>query len=247
MDIDALTNTSVEERKTFLRSEFADGKNIEIAKKYRDINGGFIQAGDPIAVTISIKNLGPLPLTNVSYLDRYEKNIFQSSTQNRYTVYQNTQNDAVKGHVIGRGSLTELADGEFDYQFDQLSIPSNESISITYELKANAVAVGKFHVGVLETDDIYGDVSMKANAICGEQEILWKTVTPTPRSYLRTLKDVKKAGDVTGAQKGKFTDYNNNGSPDYIDLLNGTGDDNYIESSLWDPSKYGILVFREIP
>jgi hypothetical protein len=29
-------------------------------------------------------------------------------------------------------------------------------------------------------------------------------------------------------------------------LLSGIGNDHYIESSLWDPSKYGILIFREV-
>lgn len=287
MDIDALTNTSIDEKKTFLRSEFADGKNIEIAKKYTDVNGGFLQAGDPIVVTINIKNLGNAPLSTVSYLDGFEKNVFQASSRSQYSIYGNSSSGALSGNLffddladivdtsfttttsstgttaltgtgtrtgrpaglgnlIGSGSLKELTEGEFDYQFDGLRIPANENITIKYELKANAISVGKFHVGILETDDIYGDVSMNANAICGEQEILWKTIVPTPRTYTRTLKDIKKSGDVAGSQKGKFTDFNNNGSPDYIDLLSGIGNDNHIESSLWDPSKYGVLVFREI-
>jgi hypothetical protein len=41
-----------------------------------------------------------------------------------------------------------------------------QKITIKYLLKANAISVGKFHVGVLETDDIYGDVSMNANSVC---------------------------------------------------------------------------------
>ncbi len=241
MDIDALTNTSIEVQKSYLRSEFADGKNIEITRKYIDVNGGFLQAGDPINVLVEIKNTSSTPLTGASYLDKYEKNVFQEGKNDSYTIYGSS------GSTAGSGSLNKLTEGEFDYQFDQLRIPANEKIIIKYGLTANAISVGKFHVGILDPDDTYGDVSMNANAICGEQEILWKTIVPTPRTYTRTLKDIVKSGDVAGSQKGKFTDFNGNGSPDYIDLLSGIGDDNYIESSLWDPSKNGILMFREVP
>ena len=82
---------------------------------------------------------------------------------------------------------------------------------------------GKFKVGILETDDMYGDVSMNANAICGDEEILWKTIDPRPRSYLRTIKTITKLQDPNGAKDGKFTDFNNNGQSDYIDLLSGEG------------------------
>ena len=37
-DTSSLSNTTIEEQKTFLRSEFADGKNIIVDKKYEDIN-----------------------------------------------------------------------------------------------------------------------------------------------------------------------------------------------------------------
>lgn len=149
-------------------------------------------------------------------------------------------------NIIGSGSLKELTDGEFDYQFETYKIPAGESIIIQYGLTTNAVSVGKFHVGLLESDDAYGDVSMNANAICGDQEILWKTIPPVPRTYTRTLKEIVKGGDTAGSQKGKFTDFNNNGSPDYIDLLSGQGTNDVIESSLWDPAQFGVLVFREI-
>ncbi len=56
-------------------------------------------------------------------------------------------------------------------------------------MNANALAFGKFRVGLLESDDQFGDVAMNANGLCGEAEVLWKTVDPRPRSYTRTVKE----------------------------------------------------------
>lgn len=60
---------------------------------------------------------------------------------------------------------------------------------------------------------------MNANAVCGDEEILWKSVDPRPRSYLRTIKIITKLQDPNATKEGKFTDFNGNGQSDYIDLL----------------------------
>lgn len=65
----------------------------------------------------------------------------------------------------------------------------------------NSISFGKFKVGILETDDAYGDVSMNANAICGEEEIMWKSIQPAPRSYEKIKKEIVPKGDATGEQK----------------------------------------------
>lgn len=112
-------------------------------------------------------------------------------------------------------------DGEFDYRFEGIGLLSGESIRIQYEITTNALRFGKFKAGLLETDDIYGDVSMNANSLCGNEEILWKSIPPGPRTYEKTLKEIIPAGDTTGSMNGKFTDFNQNGQPDYLDLLSG--------------------------
>jgi hypothetical protein len=88
---------------------------------------------------------------------------------------------------------------------------------------------------------------MNANAICGDNETLYKSIDPRPRSYVKTLKSIIPLEDPSGSKGGKFTDFNGNKQPDYIDLLSGDGEPNEIRSSLWDPTTQGILVFREVP
>lgn len=88
---------------------------------------------------------------------------------------------------------------------------------------------------------------MNANAICGDNETLYKSIDPRPRSYVKTLKSIIPLEDPSGSKDGKFTDFNGNKQPDYIDLLSGEGGPNEIRSSLWDPTTQGILVFREVP
>ena len=88
---------------------------------------------------------------------------------------------------------------------------------------------------------------MNANAVCGDNETLYKSTDPRPRSYIKTIKSITPLEDPNGSKDGKFTDFNGNKQPDYIDLLSGEGGPNEIRSSLWDPTTQGILVFREVP
>ncbi len=237
-DTSALTNTTITEQRTYLRSEFADAKNITIAKVYTDKNGGTLQAGDRIDVAITITNTSSSTLAGVSYLDSNEKNVFKLSENTGYTIADNN------GSVSQSGSLNSLVDGTFDYQFDNLSIPAGSNRVIHYEMLANSLAFGQFHVGIFETDDSYGDVTLNGNAICGEQEIEWKSTAI--RSYNRIEKAIVAQGDASGKLDGKFTDFNSNSQPDYIDLLSGDGGPDELRSSQWDPARNGILVFREV-
>lgn len=131
-----------------------------------------------------IQNAGSTPLNQVSYLDSYEKSVFRLGDNTSYSVLNES------GVITGSGTLNELTEGEFDFQFDNLSIPAGKSITLRYSLFVSSISFGKFKVGILETDDIYGDVSMNANAICGEEEIMWKSVQPAPRSYEKIKKEI---------------------------------------------------------
>lgn len=77
VDISALKTTTIEEKRTFIRSEFADGKDVLIEKKYADANGENLQSGELINVSITIRNAGSSALNQVSYLDSYEKSVFR--------------------------------------------------------------------------------------------------------------------------------------------------------------------------
>ena len=47
---------TVTETRTFLRSEYADGKSIGVEKTYIDKNGGSLQSGDRVQVAIRLTN-----------------------------------------------------------------------------------------------------------------------------------------------------------------------------------------------
>lgn len=56
LNASALYDTTIEESKTYLRSEFVDAKNIVVAKTYRDKNAGTLQSGDRVEIRLSITN-----------------------------------------------------------------------------------------------------------------------------------------------------------------------------------------------
>jgi hypothetical protein len=240
INTNSLDNTTISDRATYLRSEFGAGEDLTVNRSFVDRNGGTLQAGDRIGVRINILNKGATERVNFQYLDSFDKTIFHSSENTTYTLKK-------AGIVTGTGALKPLTDGEFDYQFGGFNIRANESVDIEYEVVTNAVRYGKFKVGELERGDNLGDVSMNANAVCGDDEILYRSTDPRPRSYVKTLQSITTLEDPNGSKDGKFTDFNGNKQPDYIDLLSWEGGPNEIRSSLWDPTTQGILVFREAP
>ncbi len=201
------------------------------------MNGGSLKAGDRIEVKVALSHSGANTLSDVTYLDSNPRQVFQPGENRNFS--------QINGAKTLTGVLSDITSGPFDLRFTNISLPPKETVTLTYELKANQVRFGNFKVGLLATDDAYGDVSMSANAVCGEAETLWKTIEPFPRTYTKILKEAPENGDTKNALGGRFTDFNLNGQSDYIDLLSGTGDQDSLASSLWDPTRSGVLVFRE--
>lgn len=197
----ALDTTTLEEKRTYLRSEFAIANNIVIEKTYTDTNSGTLQGNDKIKVTLSITNSGSKALNNVSYLDSNDSTVFKLGDNRLYV--------RKIGSATFTGTLVESADEGFDLVFDGFSLEPKEKAVITYELVANPLGLGKFNVGRLESDDIYGDVSMNSSGVCGKGEVEWKSTNPAPRNYEK----INKEFTATGAKT--FVDENNNGIPDY--------------------------------
>lgn len=149
---------TVTETRTFLRSEFADGKSIGIDKTYIDKNGGSLQAGDRVQVAIRITNSGATDLSGVEYLDSFDTTVFSVPDVTEYSILSDA------GSLSG--SLNSLTESDFTFHFKGMSIGAGRSAIIQYEVTANALKYGTFKVGILETDDQYGDVSMNANSLC---------------------------------------------------------------------------------
>lgn len=238
INTDILSDTTVQTSRSYLRSEFLDAKDVLIAKTYKDKNGGTLQSGDRVEITLSLTNTGAQTLSGADYLDSNALNVFKETDTSTFT----RTNGAGQ---VATGALNALVQGEFDYQFTGFSIAPKETVKITYEMSANALAFGKFRVGLIEKDDELGDVAMIANGLCGEAEIIWKTVNPRPRSYEKITKETNTTPAGSSQLQGRFTDFNHNGQPDYIDLISGSGDNYSLSSNQWDATKNGILVFRE--
>lgn len=178
-------------------------------KTYIDKNGGSLQSGDRVQVAIRLTNSGSTPLTDVEYLDSFDTTLFSVPDSSDYSILSDAGTST--------GKISPLTDGDFIFHFKGMSIGAGRSAIIQYEITANALKYGTFKVGILETDDTYGDVAMNANSLCGDEELLWKSTAV--RSYEKTLKKIEASGDSGTALRGKFTDFNENGQPDYIDLL----------------------------
>lgn len=144
--------------KTFLKSEFAEDRDLRVIKTMKDVNSDPLKSEDPVEITITLGNSGSTTMKNVAYLDSFDKSIFSETDTPYYSVtapaYSHT------------GTLDMLSDSSYDYLFDGFDLRPGETATIRYSLKTNTVQFGKFVVGQLETDDTYGDVAMRANNIC---------------------------------------------------------------------------------
>lgn len=86
---------------------------------------------------------------------------------------------------------------------------------------------------------------------------LWKSVKPNPRSFEKTTRTFSKTVDDAGGLAGKFIDMNENGQPDYIDVLSAEVSQKDLEDmrkyyyhlngggTTYDASRLGILLFRQ--
>ncbi|MFZ3232395.1 MAG: VCBS repeat-containing protein [Patescibacteria group bacterium] len=144
--------------KTFLKSEFAEDRDLRVVKTMKDVNSDPLKSEDPVEITVTLGNSGSTTMKNVAYLDSFDKSIFSETDTPFYTV-----NAPSYSHT---GTLDMLPDSSYDYLFDGFDLRPGETATIKYSLKTNTVQFGKFVVGQLETDDTYGDVAMRANNIC---------------------------------------------------------------------------------
>lgn len=242
-----IASTYPEERfKTYVRSDYAANRGVEVEKKFSDLNGGFLQTGDTIEITIRLTNKAGSILRNVSYLDSFDKKLFSELPSPTYSRMVSSQTQVGTAQT---GALSLLTNDSYDYAFEGFNLASDQMAIIKYQLKANSVSFGKFFVGKLETDDVYGDVAMRANNVCQSDATLWKSIRPYPRSYLRTTKTfaVSNSGNA-GGMAGKLIDSNRNGQPDYTDLIgNPSVDPHAVESSTYNAKDFGMLLFRELP
>lgn len=82
-------------------------------------------------------------------------------------------------------------------------------------------------VGLLEKgevgDDIYGDISLSPNNMCGGDLIMWRSVPPYPRSYEKGSKQFIDNAVLPDSLAQNAIDVNKNGIPDYIDTLIASG------------------------
>jgi hypothetical protein len=129
---------TVTETRTFLRSEFADGKSIGVDKTYIDKNGGSLQSGDRVQVAIRLTNSGTTNLSGVEYLDSFDSTVFSVPDVTEYSILSDAG--------TATGSISALTESEFTFHFKGMSIGAGRSAIIQYEITANALKYGTFKV-----------------------------------------------------------------------------------------------------
>lgn len=242
-DFNALDTSDRGSKKTFIRSPFAEGKGLKVEKSYKPMmsgSGDTMQTGDKIQVEITLTNTSGKTFRDAVYLDSNEHTIFQEEQDGIYTVTRN-------GGDEEQHPLKYLTEGDFDYGFDFALLAPNETVKIRYLVTATPSAFGKMQVGLLEKgepgDDIYGDISLSPNNICGGDLMMWRSVEPYARSYEKGSKKFADNSKLPEELRKNTIDLDGNGIPDYIDELikSGKGDASTLKKySDAELAKYNI-------
>ena len=182
-----------------------------------------MQTGDKIRVEIILTNTSDTVFRDAVYLDSNDRKIFFAEQSGVYTIVRN-------GGTEEQHALKYLTEGDFDYGFDFASIAPGDTIRIHYLVTATPTALGDMRVGLLEKketgDDIYGDISIAPNNICGGNLIMWRSIPSFPRNYEKGNKQFADNSVLPDSLSQNAIDLDSNGIPDYIDELikSGKGD-----------------------
>lgn len=183
-------------------------------------SGDAMQSGDPIRVEILLSNTSKKAFSDSIYLDSNDRKVFSEDQEGVYKIVRN-------GGKETELPLKYMIAGDFDYGFDLGVILPGESIKIQYLVTATPVAFGKMQVGLLEKkevgDDIYGDVSLSPNNMCGGELTMWRSVEPYARSYEKGTKKLVDNSKLPDELLKNGIDADKNGVPDYIDELMSKG------------------------
>lgn len=232
-DTTALSTTvNAGSNRTFIRSPFAEGKGLKVEKSYKIITSqarDTMQMGDKIRVEIVLTNTTNKAFRDAVYLDSNDRKLFFPEQSGIYTTVSNSGTEQ-------QHPLKYLTAGEFDYGFDFVTIAPGEVIRIQYLVTATPTAFGKMTVGLLEKgeagDDIYGDIGLSPNNICGGTMIMWRSIQLYPRSYKKGTKLFVDNSILPDSLAQNAIDLNKNRIPDYIDALiaSGKGDPTVLKN-----------------
>lgn len=225
-DFSALNSPRALSDRVFVRSPFAEGKGLKVEKSYRIMTSqsrDTMQTGDKIRAEIVLTNTSTRTMRDSVYLDSNDRNIFLAEQNGIYTVMRNNGTEEQR-------AFKYLTEGDFDYGFDISDIAPGEVVRIRYLLTATPVAFGTMSVGLLEKgetgDDVYGDISLSPSNMCGGDLMMWRSTEPYPRSYQKGTKQFVDNSVLPDSLAQNAIDTNNNGIPDYIDALIGSGGTN---------------------
>lgn len=148
-------------------------------------------------------------------MDSNDTKLFQSTEEGTYTLERSGTGKTLP--------LEYLSSGQYEYAFNLATIEPDESLTVRYKLTARSIAFGRITVGLLEKgevgDDIYGDIAMSPNNMCGGSVTIWRSVDPAPRSYQKGIKNFEDTSKLPEELEQNTIDKDKNGVPDYIDAL----------------------------
>ncbi|MCH2188381.1 hypothetical protein MK079_00960 [Candidatus Gracilibacteria bacterium] len=202
--------------KTFIKSEYSEAAGIQVKKTYNDLNGGVLQTGDEIEVTVILENVSSSRKNNIVYGEDAGE-LFR-----------------VDESSIVLGEQGEVKDGisEYDFFVDRLNLRAGQATSFTYRTTTLPLQYGHIQVGYFEDgelgDDSFGDILFKQNnQNCGQIVDIFRS--QSSRGYARGHTNPQCSEDdlaLPDEIAKNAVDLDQNGIPDYIDELyeQATGD-----------------------
>lgn len=227
----------------FLRSQYADQRDIEISKTFTDTTPNFLQTGDRVYYDISIKNTGSQRRENVAYVDTIPK-YFRFATNN-FTVLSQDNLQLERNRGINNYSIL----------LDWFFLEPGEEVIVRYELETLPLSYGFLQVGLYEDgeiwDDIYGDIILKDDEKnCWNQADIYRSIAPRSYESWTTVPECKASDIEVWSQFGDVEDLDWDGIPDYIqDLLSASETTNpswMSDDDLERIKEYGDEILSEL-
>lgn len=141
-DFSTLDTSARDFKRTYIRSPYAEAKGLKVEKRYKDLNGGMLQSGDRIEITLDLTNTTPSSMSKGVYLDSNDEHIFRADEGSTY-------------HITKTGTgvslpMVPLQSGDYDNAFELGTLAAGQRVEIVYTVIAMPVAYGKIYVGLLE-------------------------------------------------------------------------------------------------
>ena len=213
---------------TFIRSEYAESVWVEVEKRFRDINGGFLQSWDEVSVSIQLKNATSSSLRDFVYGEKVSDYL-------EYIPWS---------LVISQWANKVASVPWYQFMIEDLRLFPDEIISLDYKAVVRPIEYGHIQLGYFEGgtlwDDSYGDILVKQDYTnCSQVQDFY--ASDTRRTYISDTSSPSCNPDAHVLPESvaqNTVDSDGDGIPDYIQEL--TASDSV--SVVWEAAEISPAV-----